>query len=376
MKKLLIGMIGDGTFGGVDKYILGIYRGLREHYGDQLQIDLLTNVPQNPLADRLAAEGSRVHCISRLSHPLRQYREVCELIDTFGYDGVYLNASTALSYPILKAAARCGVKTVLWHSHSSGFDHKNPVIRLGMTALQTLCKHRACRYATHFLSCSDMAANWMFPSYVCRSGKVICIPNAVDTLQFQFNEQQRAALRCQLAVEDKFVIGTVGNLLYVKNHEFLLRVMETLSHSAPDAVLLILGEGPLHSRLSRQIEKHGLQDTVRLLGRKDTAEGYMSAFDVFVLPSFFEGMPIVLVEAQCSRLPCVVSNRVTREACIGGSCEFVPITDATAWAKALLRYRDLPREEIPLPPNKNHFDYTQQLRALCAVIEEKKEGAV
>ena len=223
-----------------------------------------------------------------------------------------------------------------------------------MTIVHQLCKGLVCRSANEYFTCSDKAAQWMFTKKVNESGKVRRIQNAVDVSKFRFDPERREALRKQLQVQDKYVIGMVGNMSYVKNHRFIIDVFSRVAWQNPDSVLVILGDGGLRGDIEQQIRDCGLQDRVMLLGQVRASDGYMSAFDLFVMPSHFEGMPIVSVEAQCAGLPCIFSDRITTEAQITPQCSFLSIEDPEQWVSEILKKKMTQNErkevEVDLRP--------------------------
>lgn len=342
MKKLLIGMICDGKAGGIDKYLLNFYESVRS---DDLRVDFLTNKKDPELEERLKEAGANLYEIPSLMHPVHQYRKVKKLIRQNGYDIVYMNISTALTFPVLKAAYDCKVKKIIAHSHSSGYDCENSVKRSVFTWLHFLCKGFVCKYANSFLCCSDKAAEWMFDRAINRHKRYQVVLNAVDTLKFTFDNEKRQLFRKKLGVENKFVVGNVGNMCYQKNQLFLIDVFYELLKKAPDAHLVIIGDGVLLPQIQANIGKYHLEENVSLLGRVDVSEGYMNAFDVFALPSRFEGLGIVFIEAQYARVPCVASDRVPILAKISNMISFVSL-NVQKWVDQLLFYRNIDKEDF------------------------------
>lgn len=366
MKKVLIGFIVDGKAGGIDKYLLNFFHTVNS---DAVQMDFLTNHITEPLRQELAQGNASLYEVSSLMHPVRQYRQIRELIRKNHYDIAYFNISTAIAYPAVKAAHDGGVPKVYVHSHSAGYDCENALKRRLMTAIHQLLKGPLCRSANGFYTCSDKAAEWLFTKDICRSGEVHRIQNAVDTSGFAFSPEKRQALREKYGIADKFVIGTVGNMVYQKNQPFLIDVFQRLVQSEPNATLLIVGDGPLRPVLEAKVHEYGLEGKVLMPGRMNTADGYMSAFDVFALPSNFEGMPIVSVEAQCSQLPCVFSDTITREAGISNMCDFAPLGDIDTWVKMLLHYQGVDRKEMRIVSDLSSFDIEEQKETLQNILQ-------
>ena len=334
MKKVLIGMICDGKAGGIDRYLLNIFESVREKY---IQIDFLTNEKSLALEEELNKKGSNLFEVSALTNPVKQYNQVKTIIKKYNYDVVYINISTALSFPALKAAYDSGVKKIITHSHTSGYDCENSIKRAIFTFLHFICKGLVCRYSNSFFACSDKAAEWMFTKKIIKNNNFKIIYNAIDTEKFAFDDKKRKEIRCRLGIENNFVIGNVGNMCYQKNQLFLIEVFNKLLEKEPNARLVIIGDGVLLPKIKEKIASYNIQEKVKLLGRVDASEGYMNAFDVFALPSNFEGLGIVFIEAQCSKVPCIASNQVPRLAKISNMFSFLPF-EIDAWVDKILSY--------------------------------------
>lgn len=368
MKKILIGMISNLGTNGVDNYIYGF----REYACEHAQVDCLCSVYDEKLDRALRESGSRLFAVCGLKNPLKQYLQAKKLIGKERYDMVYLNISTALAFPVLKAARDCGVERILVHSHSSGFDIASPWKRTLMTLLHQLCKGLVRNSATEFLSCSDKAARWMFPRGVAEGGQVQYIQNAADVSRFAFDPQKRDQLRQALNVTDRFVVGMVGNLSYTKNYPFLIDAFALAAKKDPRLTLVILGGGSQRQAVEQKIRGLALTHRVILLGQVNASLGYMSAFDLFVMPSHFEGMPIASVEAQCAGLPCIFSENITKQAQITPFCTFLPIRDPGLWAGEILRIKQNAPMRGPAKIDLYPYSVEAQKEAFRRLLEGKR----
>lgn len=368
MKKILVGMISSVGAYGLDNYVFSFWK----YASNYAQVDCLGSRYNRDLEQTLHSKGCAFQVVSGLRNPIKQYLQVKELIRKNHYDMVYLNTSTAMSVPVLMAAHDCGVERVLVHSHSAGFDAASSWKRKLMTTLHRLCKGLVCRCANEYLTCSDKAAEWMYTQKVNDSGKVKRIQNAVDVSKFRFDPERRTALREQLQVQDKFVIGMVGNMSYVKNHHYIIDVFSRVAKMDTDSILVILGDGVLRGAIEQQIRDCGLRDRVILPGQVRASDGYMSAFDLLVMPSYFEGMPIVSVEAQCAGLPCIFSDRITSEAGITKQCSFLSIEQPELWVKEILEKKknQVDREEVEV--DLYPFSVEAQNETFRSLLQEKE----
>jgi glycosyltransferase involved in cell wall biosynthesis len=181
----------------------------------------------------------------------------------------------------------------------------------------------------------------MFGKRMTKYKKVIIIANGVDTQKFTFDEKVRNNYRSLMKLEDKFVIGHIGRFAYVKNHDFLIDIFSEIIKLNPESVLLLIGQGDLEREIRDKVERLGLAYCVRFLGVRNDVHKLLQAMDVFLLPSLYEGLPVVGVEAQASGLSMVVSDAVTEEAKVLNSFAFMSLKQsAEEWAQTILKYRN------------------------------------
>lgn len=237
--------------------------------------------------------------------------------------------STASIY--LHLAKKAGLYTIA-HSHNTGrLSLKNLVYQIYAYPTRHI--------ADFFFGCSTDAGISRYGKTVCADRKRFAVlNNAIETASFDFDPQLRQELRGRLGVEDKLVIGHVGRFEEQKNHAFLIRIFSQIRLLRPDAVLLLLGEGTLRSRIEDQIRQAGLSDCVIMAGVQQNVSAYYQAMDVFVLPSLFEGLALVAVEAQTSGLPCVISDTLSKECIVTNALVSVMRLkeDAHTWAQHIL----------------------------------------
>ena len=235
-----------------------------------------------------------------------------QLLKERQYDVVHLNIFQGLSLYYAYLAKKAGVQKIIAHSHNSALrQSKTKWLKL---ILHNVGKNLWTENATDYWACSKPAAEFMFtPKSLC---KYEFIPNGIDVERFRFNEDFRKQIRRDLNIEDKLVIGNVGRLCYQKNQEYLLEVFARLQSQRPDSVLLLVGEGELKVELQQKAEKLGVADKVIFYGVTDKIEQLLWAMDIFVFPSCFEGLGIVVVEAQAAGLPVVCSDKVPDEAVV------------------------------------------------------------
>jgi glycosyltransferase EpsF len=211
-------------------------------------------------------------------------------------------------------------------------------------------------FATHWLACGEAAAINGWGSSALKKGKVTILPNAIDPERFKFSESARREIRAKYGIaEDDFVVGHVGRFYPQKNHEFLIDVFAELHKQKSNAKLLLLGDGPLQEHIKQKVESLGLTSTVIFAGLQKDVAPFYSAMDVFAFPSLWEGLPLTLVEAQYTGLPCVVGENVTKETIITNKVHVVPLSSIKPMCEELTSSNISDNREHP-QINSRRFD--------------------
>lgn len=328
----ILHVIGMMHRGGAETMIMNFYRNIDRA---RVQFDFVENEGMKADYDEeIRAMGGRIYHCPRYkgkNHPeyvawWKQFlsEHGSEYRAVHGHIG-----STASIY--LYLAKKAGLYTIA-HSHNTG--------RLDLKGLIYQAYAYPTRHiADFFFGCSVDAGISRYGRKVCADpARFTVLNNAIDTDRFEFDPHLRDEMRSRLGIEDKLVIGHVGRFEAQKNHEFLIRIFSQIHKLRPDAVLLLVGDGTLRSRIEDQISQAGLSDSVILAGVQQDVSAWYQAMDVFVLPSLFEGLGIVAVEAQTSGLPCVISDTVSRECMVTRNLVSVMSLKANAhtWAEHIL----------------------------------------
>lgn len=290
------------TGGGITQYALNNWK-----YVDKSRFvfDFATCDKHLDFEDKLTAQGCKVHYISCYAEQdsERFCAEFNAILDQ-GYDAVHLHTSYWKSFTVEELATAKGVPVVIVHSHNSNLGGLSG----NMNREESLVLHEkkkaefSTKFATHFCACSNLAANWLFGEQIPKD-RITILPNAIDVERFAFRPEVREQYRKKLGIADKFVIGHVGRFEYQKNHEFLIDVFAEVVKEVPNAVLLSVGVGDLMDEIKTKAEQLGIADKILFLGKRDDVADLYQAMDTFVLTSYFEGLGIVLIEAQCTGLP-------------------------------------------------------------------------
>lgn len=366
--KILMGFIMDGHAGGVDKYLLTFADSVRSK---DVQIDFLTNKKNQELDKQLEKQNSRLYEVANLKHPFLQYKQIMEIVKKNKYDMTYFNISTAISIIGPYAAYKSGVKKRAIHSHSSGNDCESLWKRKILDVIHSVGKFFLYKYGNEYYGCSKAAGKWLFPKSIVESERFTIIYNAVDLKKFHFNKLVREQLRKKYKVEDCLVIGHVGNFNYQKNHVFLIKVFSELVKINPLAKLMLIGNGVNYVQIYDMVEKLNLQDKVVFLGWRSDISDLYQMMDIFVLPSHFEGLPIVGVEAQATGLKCLFSDKITDEVKLTKEARFLPISSnsVSEWVRCIEKEKNYSREENVSLRGWSEYNLAKQKKNYDAILE-------
>ena len=234
-------------------------------------------------------------------------------------------------------AKRCGIPVRICHAHIAKTNQ-----RLSAKSIAKLYfKKRMQKSITHRFACGVDAGKWVFGE---NAKDVIYMHNAIDAAQFQYHTRIEAEVRKEFSIENKFVIGHVGRFFKQKNHPFIIDIFAEIAKRDENSVLMLVGGGELDdatmNQMKEKVKRLSLADRVIFTGVRTDVNRIIQAFDVFILPSLYEGFPVVMVEAQAAGLKCVMSDTITRECAITGNVESIPLDDGAAhWAERILSYR-------------------------------------
>lgn len=348
-----------------------------------IHFDLLYQYePNSQILERFNEAG--INCIQipdKVHHPLKHLWTMFRIFRKGRYDVVHSHLDWFMNSYVCFLAMLAGVKKRIAHHHQV-YTAQEPV-EGPKTRLVSLPNHLVknflcflfripCKlFATHWLACGEAAAINGWGRRALKKGKVMILPNAIDPDRFKFCETARREIRAKYGIaEDNFVVGHVGRFFPQKNHEFLIDIFAELHKQMANAKLLLLGKGPLQEHIQQKVEKLGLSRCVIFAGLQRDPASFYTAMDVFCFPSLWEGLPLTLVEAQYSGLPCVVSVAVPRETSITDNVFSLPIDDVKPWCEKLNALNVAVDRENPLIKSER-FDIRKcygMLKSLYQVV--------
>lgn len=329
MKRVLVFGMTDMP-GGVESVIMNYYRNINR---DELQMDFLCNTPTVAYEEEIKRLGGKIYKIESRSKNLFLYHK--QLKNFFKenakkYSTIWVNICSLANIDYLIYAKKYKIKYRIIHCHNSqNMDSKLRVI------LHKFNKLRLEKYATDYWTCSEESNSWFFQPKL--NEKVVVVHNAIDYDKFKFDEDIREEYRKKLKIEDKVVFGNIGRFHFQKNQLRLLEIFKKISEKEENAVLILIGDGEDKSKILNKISELKLEEKVKVLGIRDDVEKLLQCMDAVIFPSLFEGLPLVLVEAQANGLPVFASDTITKEIMLSDNMVFLSLKESNEyWAERIL----------------------------------------
>lgn len=352
-------IIGKWLGGGVEAVVMNYYRHIDRK---KIQFDFLcdedsTNIPY----EEIEQLGGRVILIPPYQKVFKYQKELIRIFKENNYKIVHSHINTLSVFP-LRAAKKAGVKVRIAHSHSTT-NKKEWKKNLLKQVLRPFSKV----YATDYMCCSELAGRWLFGDKAYDSKKVYLLNNAIDLDKFKYNESLRKKKRKELGIsDDTLVIGHIGRFIAQKNHTFLIDIFNEVHKQKENSILLLAGQGPLMEEMKEKVKILGIEDSVKFLGQRNDINELYQAFDVFCLPSLYEGLPVVGVEAQATGLLCIFSDDMTKETKVLDTTEFLSLNQsAEMWGKHILKsFEVYTRKTNQTEIKNNGFDIRNEAKKL------------
>lgn len=313
--------------GGLESLIMNLYRNIDR---EKFQFDFLVHYKERKhFDDEIESLGGKIHrftlrddgniikYIKQLNSFFKNHKE---------YQIIHCHMSS-IGFLLFLIAKKNGIKVRIGHSHNTATEKSLKGRIKGLLI-------KPYKYVTTVnLACSEEAGKYLYGK---KTFKVI--KNGVDVSKFRYNEEIQKSKRKELGIENCFVIGHIGRIELQKNHMFLLEIVKEMSKINKNIKLLIIGTGELEEKVKDRIKELQIEENVMMLGvRSDVSELYQ-AMDVFCLPSLFEGLPLVSVEAQISGLSCFFADTITRECKILERSKYISLNESPKyWANEILK---------------------------------------
>lgn len=360
--------------GGITQYILQNWKFIDK---SKFQFDFATMSKTLDFADKLEQEGCKIYYLSCYAEENKEkfIDEFQRILSVGNYDVVHLHTKQWKSFLVEQIAKEMGVEKIIIHAHSTGIDtldqqKREKEIQLHHDVREQLTEEMA----TDFWACSWESAEFIFANKIPKQ-KIKIMNNAVELSKYAYHPQMRKEYRKNLGVaDDEYVIGNVGRFVYQKNQEFLIKVFAELCNDKEEGSLkyrlLLVGSGEREQEYKRLVKEKDLKDSVIFTGQRTDVPELLQAMDLFCLPSRFEGLGIVLIEAQASGLPCIISDNVPKDGIINNNVLSLPL-NTVLWKEKILeskRKKDK-REKCKINLKDKGYEINMQIKNI-----ERKYG--
>jgi glycosyltransferase involved in cell wall biosynthesis len=356
--------------GGAETMVMNHYRKIDR---EKVQFDFLVHREErSDFDDEIESLGGKIHRMPQISvNNYFAYKEaLSDFFETHPEYKVVHSHINGLGYWVLKMAKQKGVPIRIAHSHNAYAPWykkvflKNADLKATLkTTIQSVLKYGTRNSATHYFACGEKAGRWMFGANPIKEIEII--NNAIDSSTFKYVEQECMEIKKELGWDGKKVIGHVGSFTEAKNHFFVLNIFNEICKKENDIILILVGDGIFRKKIEKQIESYSIQDKVVLMGVQQDIPKLVKAFDLFLFPSLYEGLPVTLLEAQASGLRIVLSENISREVELTDLMTFVGLDiSSEQWATIVINNMDYKREDTSQILVEKKYDVNENAKKL------------
>lgn len=323
-------IIGKMNNGGVESVIMNYYRNIDR---SKIQFDFFVDEDStNILKDEILSLGGKIYILPSYKKIFKYVKELISILKINNYKIVHANLNTLNLFPLFCAyIAKVPIRISHSHTTSNKKERKRNLIKNILRLFSRL-------FVTDYFCCTKQSGEYQFGKKLINLGKVTIINNAIDIDKFIYNSKIRQEVRKELNVRDEILIGHVGRFITQKNHKFLIEVFNQLvcNNNEIKFKLLLVGEGKLEKNIKEMVKRMKIEDKVIFLGPRNDVGRLMQGMDLFLFPSLYEGLGMVLIEAQTASLLSIASIEVPPCVNITGNVYFLPISDPSEWCNKIL----------------------------------------
>ena len=372
MKKVLIfGM--TENYAGMENFIINYYRKINRK---KIHFDfIVTSKDTIAFEKEILESDSKIYRMGKKRKNFFLYKKNMKKFfskHAKEYDAIWCNVCHLKNIDYLVYAKKYGIKARILHSHASGINNSEKIfLRYIYRMRQFFNKMRETKYVTDYWACSDEAAEYLFKKDIISKKKYFVVSNAIDFNKFKYSEQKRKVKRKELNIsEETLVVGHVGRFSIEKNHKYLIDVFENIHFLNPNSILVLIGDGDIKKDIETYVQQKKLLNHVLFLGERNDINQLYSMMDIFVFPSFYEGLGIALLEAQISLLPCYASKGVPQMSKISNLIEYFDLTTSPKQiAEKIIKDNHL-RKNVKLSDDCKKYDITIWAKEIQEKLEK------
>ena len=356
-------VLGNCVAGGVEAVVMNYYRHIDR---SRVQFDLVVHSsPIQFLVDEAKALGANIYEVTPIgSNPIAYMWQIYKICKKGNYKVIEVNMNSLSGFALFSAWL-AGVPVRILHNHTT--VAKEEKLR---GVLKDILRPFARLFANKYFACGREAGIWMFGKRACESGKVRLVYNAIDTGKFAFNSALRASIKEQFDIpKGNTVYGHVGRFMQQKNHPFLIKILAEIVKLSPQSTLILIGDGKGRAEAEQLVQRLALTQNVMFLGVHSNVQDFYNAMDCFIVPSLFEGVPLVAIEAQANGLPCLASDRISREMIATDNIKVLSLeTPPQVWAREAIKMAQT-RSTKEAPVTLANFDITKEAKLMTEEYE-------
>lgn len=341
------------TAGGISKVVSDYVNNIND-----INVDLMT---LNIVNDIYLDKKHNIYVVGKSKNIFKRIYNEYKIIKKGNYDVVHINGDFCSRIIECISSKLAGTKKIIIHSHSSSIGTSKKFKKIIHKNVKKLFNF----LATDYLACSKEAAKWMFSNKIYINNNYKIINNGINSKLYKFSQSKRNSIRKKLNLTNEILIGFVGRFEYPKNVLYIAEILNECVKKNKNVKLLVIGSGSQKNIFIKKIKEYNLEENIIILDNINNVYDYYNAMDVLVLPSLFEGFPVVVVEAQASGLKVLMSNNITKSAKINNNIKYLDINEENIkkWVKEILTINNFKRSEGYKNINSNKFD-------ILSVIEE------
>ena len=365
--KLLF-VLGSMHNGGTEAFAMNYFRNIDKR---KFSIDFLViQGDEEYFKEEIETAGSQIyHLFKTEERYVKRIKKIRTFFIEHEYDIVHIHSCSLQFMATVAYAAKHGKgNIVIGHAHSVGEPTGTWEDNIARYILKAIISH----YLDYGMACSSDSARAKFTKKLICANRYFMMPNAIEIKKYGYDEKKRDKIREQYKLDDKLVVGIVGRLEKWKNQSFLLEAVQVVNQRR-EIYLMAIGDGDIREDLEMKAKRLGIADKVIFTGAVANANEYYSAMDLFCLPSYGEGFPFVLVEAQANGLKCLISDAITRETNVSGESKYLSIDNPKIWADAIDRYIGMRITEKSIQKIKEKYDIQFASKKLEHLYENLRE---
>lgn len=368
MKRIRVLHVVPGmASGGVAKMVQEWYENINK---DEIDMEVATLDTLGLFSDILKQQGCKIMEFKPLREVgIKEYiAQLDIIIKNGGYDIIHSHMGL-LSFIVFIISKKYGIESRILHAHTNLFynDNKKGIKRFIINIIKKICVF----LSTDYVACTNEAGEYFFGKNIIDKSNYSLVLNGINVKRFEFNEIKRTNIRQSLNVNDKFIIGNIGRFSAQKNQKLIIDIFYETLKVESNCELWLIGEGEDEEMLKQRVKRYGIDEKVKFLEVRENVEDLLLAMDIFLMPSLFEGLGIVAVEAQASGLKCILSNMVPKEAKVTNQVKFVELdANKNEWVKEILNCKTYNRENTKNEVIKSGYDIYSTTKKLVSIYKK------